>query len=108
MNIYSLILSDGKSAGNISTETVLAITIPVTFVVTALFTYILISLYYKRLMINKLKTFRAKLKGIVAQNDSPHASIKVDPACTDTNKMDANPANRTKADTTIKMDTNTA
>ena len=110
MNIYSLILSDDKSAASLelSTEIVLAITIPVTFVITALFTYILTSLYYKHLMINFIKRSKADLKRIVAQKDSPHANIKVDPACTDAIKMDANPAYRTKADTTIKMDTNTA
>ena len=105
MNIYSLILSDDKSAGILST---VAITIAVTFVVTALFTYILTNLYYKRLMINFIKKSKADLKRIVAQKDSPHACIMVDSACidrSDTIKMDADLAYRTKADTTIKMDT---
>ena len=84
MNIYSLILSDG----NLSTEAVLAITISVTFVLTALFTYILTSLYYRRLMTNDIIKFNAELKGI---KDGL-------PACTNTIKMDANP---TKADTSI-------
>ena len=108
VNIYSLILSDGKSAEILSA---VATTIAVTFVVTAVFTYILTSLYYKHLMIKLIKKSKADLKTIVAQKDSPvspYARIKVDPACTNTIKMDANPAYGTKADTMIKMDTNTA